>query len=160
MQETATLRYCYISTLVLTCFRLTKGTCHTFSTRNNCCEFLASYGVNIQSVIQSYLKTPVFGASLSYLQVPFPSVFLLVNSSNFLQFSWFVLFARESSDAPHIRPEFSIFLCTEDGMLNATENAACNFFHFYWCSIRCSLTRYQTLHYSRNNGMIILMTRT
>ena len=26
-----------------------------FSTRNNCCEFLAFYGVNTQSVIQSYI---------------------------------------------------------------------------------------------------------
>ena len=31
------------------------ATCYTFSTRNNCCEFLASYGVIIQSVIQSCL---------------------------------------------------------------------------------------------------------
>ena len=36
-----------------------------FSTRNNCCEFLAFYGVNTQSVVQSFLKTPVCGASLS-----------------------------------------------------------------------------------------------
>ena len=43
-----------------------EGSCCIFSTRNNCCEFLASYGVIIQSVIQSYLKTPVCGASLSY----------------------------------------------------------------------------------------------
>ena len=33
--------------------------------QNNCCEFLASYGVIIQSVIQSYLKMSVCGASLS-----------------------------------------------------------------------------------------------
>ena len=36
-----------------------------FSTRNNCCEFLGFYGVNTQSVIQSFLKTPVCGASLT-----------------------------------------------------------------------------------------------
>ena len=36
-----------------------------FSTRNNCCEFLAFYGVITQSVIQSFLKTLVCGASLS-----------------------------------------------------------------------------------------------
>ena len=43
-----------------------EGSCYVFSTRNNCCEFLASYGIIIQSVIQSYLKTPACGASLSY----------------------------------------------------------------------------------------------
>ena len=37
-----------------------------FSTRNNCCEFLAFYGVITQSVLQSFLKTPVCGASLSH----------------------------------------------------------------------------------------------
>ena len=37
-----------------------------FSTRNNCySEFLAFYSVITQSVIQSFLKTPICGASLS-----------------------------------------------------------------------------------------------
>ena len=31
-------------------------------------EFLATYGVIIQSVIQSFLKTPVCGASLSGIE--------------------------------------------------------------------------------------------
>ena len=43
-----------------------KRSCYIFSTRNNCCEFLASYSVIIQSVTQSFLKTPVCGASLTY----------------------------------------------------------------------------------------------
>ena len=43
-----------------------EGLCYIFSTRNNCCEILASYGVIIQSVIQPFLKTPVSGASLSH----------------------------------------------------------------------------------------------
>ena len=43
-----------------------KGSCYIFSTQNNCCEFLASYGVVIQSVTQSFLKAPVGGASLTY----------------------------------------------------------------------------------------------
>ena len=43
-----------------------EGSCYVFSTRNNCCEFLAFYGVISQSVIQSFLKTPVCGASLSH----------------------------------------------------------------------------------------------
>ena len=38
-----------------------KGSYCVFLTRNNCCEFLASYGVIIQSVIQSFLKVPVCG---------------------------------------------------------------------------------------------------
>ena len=36
------------------------------ATWNNCYEFLAFYGVNSQSVIQSFLKTAVCGASLSH----------------------------------------------------------------------------------------------
>ena len=43
--------------------------CYVFSTQNNCCELLASYGVIIQSAIQSYLKTPICGASLSYRSI-------------------------------------------------------------------------------------------
>ena len=39
-----------------------EGSCYVFSTRNNYCEFLAFYGVTFQSVIKSFLKTPVFGA--------------------------------------------------------------------------------------------------
>ena len=45
------LRCCYISALVLTCFRLTKGRATFFSTRNNCCEFLVSKGVILQNDI-------------------------------------------------------------------------------------------------------------
>ena len=42
-----------------------EGSCYIILTRNNCCEFLASYGVIVQSVNQSFLKTPVCGASLT-----------------------------------------------------------------------------------------------
>ena len=45
-------------------FSLYEGSCYRFSTRNNCWVFLASYGAIIQSVIQSFLKTAVCGASL------------------------------------------------------------------------------------------------
>ena len=45
---------CYIFALVLTCFLLTK--CRTI--RNKCCEFLASYGVIIQSVTQAFFDFP------------------------------------------------------------------------------------------------------
>ena len=43
--------------------------CYFFLTRSNCLlnEFLAFYGVITQSVIQSFLKTPICGASLLYL---------------------------------------------------------------------------------------------
>ena len=42
-----------------------EGLGYVFPTQNNCCEFLAFYGVITQSVIQPFLKTPVCGASLS-----------------------------------------------------------------------------------------------
>ena len=48
-----------------------KGSCYVFSTRNNCCEFLASDGVIFQSVIKPFLKTPVFGAPLTSLETVF-----------------------------------------------------------------------------------------
>ena len=41
-----------------------KGSCYVFSTRNNCCVFLAFYGVIFQSVIEPFFKTPVLGAPL------------------------------------------------------------------------------------------------
>ena len=59
-----------------------EGSWYIFSTRNNCCEFPASYGVIIQSVIQSFSKMPVFDASLSFLFltvsffIPFPFSFV------------------------------------------------------------------------------------
>ena len=37
-------------------FSLDEELCYVFSTQNNCCGFLAPYGVIIQSVIQSYFK--------------------------------------------------------------------------------------------------------
>ena len=61
----------YVGTLLLHfdtrvyLFSPDKGSSYVFLTRNNCCEFLASYGVIFQSVIKSYFKTPVFGARLS-----------------------------------------------------------------------------------------------
>ena len=52
---TKNVRCCFISAHVLSCFRLTKGCDALFSTRKNCCEFLASYGNIFQSVIQSQI---------------------------------------------------------------------------------------------------------
>ena len=42
-----------------------EGLCYFSSTRNNRCEFLASYGVIFQSVIKPFFKKPVFCAPLS-----------------------------------------------------------------------------------------------
>ena len=50
-----------------------KGSWYVFPTGNNCCEFLASYYVIILSVTQSFLKMPVCGASLTWIQELFGS---------------------------------------------------------------------------------------
>ena len=47
-----------------------EGSCNVFSMRNNCCESLAAYGVTIQSVIQSYLKSFLFVSSEAYVWLP------------------------------------------------------------------------------------------
>ena len=57
--------------LCLPVFAWRIGSCYVFSKQDNSCEFLAFYGVITQSVIQSFLKTPVCGASLSYLPSKF-----------------------------------------------------------------------------------------
>ena len=44
-----------------------EGSCYVFSTRNNCCKFLAFYGFITLIFIQSFLKMPVCSASLSQL---------------------------------------------------------------------------------------------
>ena len=46
-----------------------ERSCNVFSTRNNCCEFLASHGVAFQSFIKSFFKTLGFGAALSYSKI-------------------------------------------------------------------------------------------
>ena len=46
-------------------FSSDEGSCYAFSTSNNYCKSLTSYGVIIQSVNKSFLKTPICGASLS-----------------------------------------------------------------------------------------------
>ena len=65
-QECRNVTATYMSSLVLTCFCLMKG-CAAFF-RLDCCEFLASYDVILQSDIQLYFKTPVCGAPFSYLK--------------------------------------------------------------------------------------------
>ena len=51
-----------------------------FSTRNNCCKFLAFYGVFTQSVLQSFMKMPVCGASLSHFLWLLITLNCLINS--------------------------------------------------------------------------------
>ena len=55
-----------------------------------------------------------------WLYRSFPSVFLLVNPFNFLQFYWLLFFILGFSEL-FIKAEISISLCTEDGMLIANE---------------------------------------
>ena len=63
-----------------------------------------------------------FSFQFQVLQVSFPSIFLLVNPFEFLQFYWLLLFTLGSSDKLYtIRAEFPVSLCTEDGLLNAIE---------------------------------------
>ena len=81
-----------------------------------------------------------FFLQFQILLVSFPSVFLLVNPLNFLQFYWFLLFSLGSFGKLHARTEFSIPLSTEHYMINGTK--LCNFPHFYWCPVCCFLTRY------------------
>ena len=47
-------------------FALAKGRATFFLTRNNCCEFIASYSVFFQSDFQPYFKMPVCGFAFSY----------------------------------------------------------------------------------------------
>ena len=44
---------------------------------------------------------------------------------------WLLLFIPESSDKLYVRAEFSISLCTEDSLLNATKTAVCNLYDLY-----------------------------
>ena len=64
--QASSVHCCFISALVLTCFYAWQRVMLHIFDSNNCWEPLAPCGVIIQSVIQSYLKTPVWGASLSY----------------------------------------------------------------------------------------------
>ena len=70
------VRCCYISALVLS---PEERSCYVFSTLNSCCEFLAFYGVITQSVIQSFLKTPVCGASFSQMKYYSVNIYFLHN---------------------------------------------------------------------------------
>ena len=61
------------------------------------------------------------------LQVSFPSIFLSINLSSFLQFNCLLLFTLGSSDKLYIRAEFSVYFCSEDNMLLTLNHAI---FHF------------------------------
>ena len=68
--------------------------------------------------------------TLKPIGVSFPSVFLLINRFDFLKFCWLLLFTLEYSDKLCVRDEFSVCLCSKDGMLSAIETAECNFSSF------------------------------
>ena len=51
------VRCCYISALVLTCFRLTEGRAMHFRPETIVDKFLASYGVTFQSVTKSFFNS-------------------------------------------------------------------------------------------------------
>ena len=53
-----------------------------------------------------------------------------------------LLLTLGSAEKLYIRAEFAIFLCTKDGMSDATETSACNLSNFYWCSKPCSFSCY------------------
>ena len=80
--KTGKHKYRNITAAYLTCdypFSPDKESCYIFSTWKNCWEFLATYGVNFQSVTQSFLKTTVCSASLSYcIFMLLPSIFLRI----------------------------------------------------------------------------------
>ena len=83
------LRCCCISTLVLTCFRLKKDRATFFTTRNNCCEFLASEGVIFQIVMKPIYRSSEFSMSSINIQLGKKSHELLMEnfSENLLECS-------------------------------------------------------------------------
>ena len=50
-----------------------EGSCYILSTRNNCCESLASYDVIFQSDFQPYFSILVWGTAFSYIVCLFSS---------------------------------------------------------------------------------------
>ena len=55
---------------------------------------------------------------------------------------WFLLFTLGFSGKLHVREEYPISVCTEDGMLSTNETAICNISDFCWCSKRFSIYCY------------------
>ena len=119
-----------------------KGLCYVFFTRNNFCKFLASYGVIIQSVIQSYLKTSICGASLSYSSKCHwkKNVFCdkLKNVNLIQSSSWY----QNPKFIKQIRPiylfffylllpsvkKFLLVFCIKNSMFHYRIHVTCNFF--------------------------------
>ena len=71
--------------------------------------------------------SPDFFFSVAYFTNIFLFCFPIGKTFNFLQFCWLRLFTLGSSGKLHIRPEFFLFLCSEDDMLNAIKTAVCSF---------------------------------
>ena len=51
---------------------------------------------------------------------------------------WLRLLTLRSAEKLFLKAELVIFLCSDEGMLNATGTAVCNLSDFYSCSKRCS----------------------
>ena len=67
------------------------------------------------------------------MKLSFSPVFLLVNSFNFLQPYWLLIFTIGSFGRLHVSSlTFSISLCTEGDILNSIETAVCNSNHIYY----------------------------
>ena len=103
--------------------------------RNHNNVFNSDFAISpLSDCSKTYIK-PIFTRfyfQFQDLYLFFPSAFSLVNLFNFLQFCWSLFLTLGSSDKLCIKTEFFISLCTENGMLNATETTVCTFFHFYW----------------------------
>ena len=76
-----------------------EGSCFLFSIQNNCCEFLASYGI-IQSAIQSYFLTNLKSAYQFGLSVYLFTLFIL--NSALRQFILNVMFNNFYDDKHNI----------------------------------------------------------
>ena len=66
-QGNITVCCCYIEALLLYSFLADEGLCYVFLTQNNCCRFLESDSIILQTVHQSYTNMPVLrGFSLVF----------------------------------------------------------------------------------------------
>ena len=132
-----------------------EGSCYVFLTRNNCCEFLTFFGVITQSVIQSFLKTPVCGASLSiltclnWIKLCKIDTFLKIQNSMFLIENSII-----SINDSCINGYTKEFRCATDCALKWFEAHSTytflksrNVFQYAMCCIYPTLTKYKVVKY-------------
>ena len=102
--------------------------------------------IMLLTVILKALLHQIVGHFTLNLISPVSSYFSRLHKYLFLLFfywsnSWLLFFTFGSADKLYIMVKFSISLCTEDDILNATETSVCNFSDFCWCSKHCSFSR-------------------